>query len=163
MGRLVALGAALVLTAAFAGPALAARPGVHAVIHEDFGKRAVARPCTPIPDGVSCAGDGVVAGVGRVTSLADYTADPTVPRTLTFADGSTVSVLETYDDPTFPGNSTNAPGAQVSFGNPSTSTFTWQIVGATGAFAGASGGGTGTATFAGDALTFRFDGTVSAP
>jgi len=161
--RLVALGAALALVVVFAGPALAAPSTVKAVIHEDFGKRASARPCTPIPDGVTCAGDGVVAGVGRVTSLADYTADPSVPRTLTFADGSTVSVLETYDDPSFPGKSQDAPGAQISYGNPYLQTFTWVITGATGAFTGASGGGTGTATFAGDALTFRFEGTVSVP
>src|SRR5262245_37677875 len=161
MGRLAALAGALVLLAAFAGPALAAPATIKAVIHEDFGKRASARPCTDIPDGVTCAGDGNVATVGRVTSLADYTADPSVPRTLTFADGSMVSLLETYDESTFPGKSHEAPGTQVSYGNPSMTTFTWVIVGATGAFAGSTGSGTGTANFAGDGLTFRYEGTVS--
>ena len=106
MGRLVALGAALMLMAAFAGPALAAPRTVKAVIHEDFGRRASARPCTPlIPDGVTCAGDGVVATVGRVTSLADYPPDAHVTRTLTFADGSTVTIVETYADARFPKSS----------------------------------------------------------
>jgi len=164
MGRLVALGTALMLMAAFAGPALAAPRTVKAVIHEDFGRRASARPCTPlIPDGVTCAGDGVVATVGRVTSLADYPPGADVSRTLTFADGSTVTIVETYADARFPGNSSNAPGAEVSYGNPSMSTFTWVITGATGAFAGATGSGTGIATLAGDALTFRFEGSVSTP
>lgn len=162
MGQFAALAGALVLLAAFAGPALAAPSTIRAVIHEDFGRRASARPCTPIlPVGATCAGDGVVATVGRVTSLADYVPGPTVTRTITFADGSTVSLLETYSDSTFPGNSANTPGSQVSFGNPSRATFTWVIVGATGGLAGATGGGTGTAVFAGDALTFRFEGTVS--
>ena len=164
MRRSIALGAALMLLLAVAGPAVAATGPFKAVIHEDFGKRASARPCTPlIPDGVTCAGDGVVATVGRVTSLADYPPGGDVTRTLTFADGSTVTIVETYADASFPGNSSNAPGAEVSYGNPEMDTFTWRIVGATGAFAGATGSGTGTATLAGDALTFRFEGTVSVP
>jgi hypothetical protein len=164
MGRLAALGTALMLMAAFAGPALAAPSTVRAVIHEDFGKRASARPCTPIdPQGVTCAGDGIVATVGRVTSSADYVPDENVVRVITFADGSTVTVEETYSDPDFPGQSHDAPGSLQSYGNPLIQPFTWVVVGSTGAFAGATGSGTGTAVQAGDTLTFTFEGTVSTP
>lgn len=165
MRRFVAVAGALVLLASIVGPVAAAASTVKAVIHEDFGRRASTRPCTPFTVGVECAGDGIVAGFGRVTSLAVYiNVSPVVVRVLTFADGSTITIEETYVDPTFPGNSTDAPGSLLhGFGNPYMQIFTWEIVGSTGGAAGTTGSGEGTLVASGDTLVFTFQGTIQLP
>jgi hypothetical protein len=161
---MAAFAGSAMLALSIVGPVAAAPSTAKAVIHEDFGRRASARPCTQVTGGVECAGDGIVAGFGRVTSLAVYNATPVVTRVLTFADGSTITIEETYADPTFPGKSTDAPGSILhSFGNPYMQTSTWEIVGSTGGAAGTTGSGTGTVVASGDTLVFTFQGTTQLP
>ena len=163
MRRWSAFAGGLVLAALLVAPAAAAPSTIHATILEDFGRRASARPCVSTPDSVTCAGDGIVSTVGRVTTSATYDGTPTVIRVFTFADGSTVTVRETYADIVFPGNSRNAPGSEVSFGNPGFQTFTWVVTGSTGSFSGLQASGTGRVVQAGDTLTFTFQGTITGP
>jgi hypothetical protein len=151
----------MVLAGLLVAPAAAAPSTLRATIHEDFGRRASARPCVSTPTTVTCAGDGIVPTVGRVTTSATYDGTPDVIRIVTFADGSTVTLRETYTEPTFPGRSQDAPGALVSFGNPGFQTFTWVVTGSTGSFTGLQASGTGRLVFAGDTLTFTFVGTIT--
>ena len=149
---------------AMAAPALAATTTFRAVIHEDFGRRASARTCVVVAAGLRCDGDGPVQGYGTVTSQAIYTAGGiTGVRTLTFADGSTLGLAEIHTANAFPGNSHDVPGRPGTIGRPNRDTFTWTVTGGTGAFAGATGSGTGASVLAGDELTFWFTGSVSVP
>jgi hypothetical protein len=160
--RFVAFGLASLLLAMVAGPALAATSSFKAVIHEDFGRRASARTCVVVAAGLRCDGDGPVQGYGTVTSQAIYTAGGiTGVRTLTFADGSTLGLAETHTPNDFPGNSHDSSGRPARIGRPNRDTFTWTVTGGTGAFAGATGSGTGASVLAGDELTFWFTGSVS--
>ena len=162
--RFVALAATMLLLAVFAGPVLGATGSFRAVIHEDFGRRAAARTCVVVAAGLRCDGDGPVQGYGTVTSQAIYTAGGiTGVRTLTFADGSTLGLAEIHTANAFPGNSHDVPGRPGTIGRPNRDTFTWTVTGGTGAFAGATGSGTGASVLAGDELTFWFTGSVSVP
>ncbi len=162
--RFMALGAALLLLGAVAGPALAATTSFRAVIHEDFGRRASARTCVVVAAGLRCDGDGPVQGYGTVTSQAIYSAGGlTGVRTLTFADGGTLELAETHTANAFPGRSHDAPGTPSRTGRPNRDTFTWVVTGGTGAFAGATGSGSGASVLAGDQLTFWLTGSVSVP
>jgi hypothetical protein len=162
--RLVTFSATVLLLTAFAAPALGATSSFRAVIHEDFGRRASARTCVVVAAGLRCDGDGPVQGYGRVSSQAIYTAGGlTGVRTLTFADGSTLAFAETHTANAYPGSSHDSPGSPGRLGRPNRDTFTWMVTGGTGAFAGATGSGTGASVLAGDALTFWFTGSVSVP
>jgi hypothetical protein len=162
--RFVAFGVAMLLLGALAGPALAATGSFRAVIHEDFGRRASARPCVVVAAGLRCAGDGPVQGYGTATSQAIYTAGGlTGVRTLTFADGSTLELAETHTPNAFPGDSHESSGRPARIGRPNRDTFTWIVTGGSGAFAGATGSGSGASVLAGDQLTFWFTGAVSVP
>ena len=89
-------------------------------------------------------------------------------RTVTFPDGSTL-VLRTVDEPgpfafTSPGNSGshgyNSAGLP---GNPNFLDITETIIGGTGIFAGATGGGTGTVKVAGGVAIGKTTGTITLP
>ena len=162
--RLMALVAALMLLGMSAGSALGATSAFKAVIHEDFGRREAARTCVVVAAGLRCDGDGPVMGYGTVTSQAIYTAGGiTGVRTLTFADGSTLDLAEIHTPNDFPGDSHDSSGRPARIGRPNRDTFTWTVTGGTGAFAGATGSGTGASVLAGDELTFWFTGSVSVP
>ena len=60
-----------------------------------------------------------------------------------------------------PGNSLIAPGGLVSYGNPVEGTGSWHVSGATGQFAGASGGGTDTFRSVGASFTASYTGILS--
>ena len=145
-------------------PAIAVQGSFRAVIHETFERRASAEPCAfeEATETLTCPGWGNVAGYGRVTSSVVFSATGTT-RTLTFKDGSTLVLAETWGtEPTrFPGNSFNAPGALVSYGNPAFDAGTWTVIGGTGTFAGATGSGTVENVLAGDAITLRYVGEIT--
>ena len=163
MRRVSALVGATILLAAVAAPVVAATSTFKAVIHEDFGRRAVARPCFEIGDRFACEGDGTVQGYGQVESLVIFPADPEDPieRILTFGDGSTLTTNETFLDERLPGRSVEAPDR--GYGNPVYDHYAWVIVGGTGRFAGASGSGEWVNVLAGDVIVLKFVGTLTLP
>jgi hypothetical protein len=129
--------------------------GVKAIVKENFERAPSDDPCVEL---------GSTLTFGQITSSAVYTSGSTfVTRTLTFRDGSTVTLLEEYGETMFPGNSADAPGAMKSFGNPFSESGTWEIIDATGSQAGTTGSGTVTAMGAGNTFQFWFSGTVTTP
>ena len=142
----------------------ATRFGVKAIVKENFERAPSNEPCVGAANTLTCPGQGNAGRFGQLTSSAIYTeGSPFVTRTLTFRDGSTLTLLEEYGETTFPGNSQNAPGAMKSFGNPFSETGTWQIIDATGSQTGTTGSGTVTAMGAGNTFQFWFSGTVTTP
>ena len=82
--------------------------------------------------------------------------------TLTFADGSTLTTLDTQTRCT-PGASRGTHGSSVSFGNPAKWSGTWVVDGGTGTFEGATGSGTLTISEGGDTLMIQYTGTLILP
>jgi hypothetical protein len=154
------LGVLVLLTVAWAAPVAAA--SFKAVIHETFQRRASAEPCVAVEGGATCPGSGTVQGYGNVVSSIFFpdTEGPLV-RTLTFSDGSTLILHETYIGSRFPGKAFEAPGALVSYGNPAFDHFAWQVAGGTGTFAGATGAGEWNNVLAGDTIVLKFEGTLN--
>jgi hypothetical protein len=97
----------------------------------------------------TCAGDGFGCGSGTAAEFGAFTdeyafnGDGTFTRTLTFADGSTLALLEVRTV-TSPGASGSMPRPETSRddGNPGNYLSTWTVAAGTGSFAGASGSGT---------------------
>ena len=135
-----------------------------AIIKENFERAPSNDPCVfdPVAVELTCPGTGNAGRFGQLTSSAVYSAAGVI-RTLTFPDGATLVLAETYDAPTFPGNSHNAPGGFVSFGNPFSQQGTWRIVGATGGLTGTEGSGTVIQMGAGNTLNFWFSGSITLP
>jgi hypothetical protein len=132
-----------------------------AMVKETFGRSSA-------PSGV-----GVVQGYGLVTEVFEFlgetpTGDPQCPvtttglTTLTFADGSTLTTLDTQTRCT-PGASRGAPGSSVSFGNPAKWSGSWVVDSGTGIFEGATGSGTLTVSEGGDTLMIQYQGTLTLP
>ena len=116
--------------------------------------------CARTP-GQSC-GSGQVVPLGQVQEVIRFGAGcggGCDVRTLTFADGSTIVMDETELDVHFPGNS--QPSPPKSYGNPATITLSETIVGGTGRFAGASGGGSGHVLVSGGVAIVTLSGTVA--
>ena len=137
--------------------------GVKAIVKENFERAPSNEPCVEAATTLTCPGVGNAGRFGQLTSSAIYDGSSFVTRTLTFRDGSTLTILEEYGETMFPGNSQNAPGAMKSFGNPFSEAGTWKIIGATGSQAGTTGSGTVTAMGAGNTFQFWFSGTVTTP
>jgi len=118
------------------------------------------------PGGADLCGQAIVAGLGPAeylffvgsfdpttasrpcgvyTPLGDYTAT----TTFTLGDGSTLT-LDEAGTVCGPGNS--FPTGGISFGNPRTFSASWEVLDATGQFAGMTGSGTDTGLTAGSAL-----------
>jgi hypothetical protein len=164
MRRTRALLLAALLAVTVSVPVSAATFGVKAIVKENFERAPSNEPCVAAGDTLTCPGQGNAGRFGQLTSSAVYTdGSAFVTRTLTFRDGSTLTLLEEYGETMFPGNSQNAPGAMKSFGNPFSETGTWVIIGGTGSQAETSGSGTVTAMGAGNTFQFWFAGTVSTP
>jgi hypothetical protein len=115
--------------------------------------------CAP---GTSC-GSGQVTGLGQAQNVIVFGAcGPNCSvRTLTFSDGSTIVLHESFSNFQTPGNSGNAPGQLVGYGNPFTLDLSDTIVGGTGRFAGASGTASGQVTQAGGTAIIKLSGTVT--
>ena len=93
---------------------------VKAIVKENFERAPSNEPCVldEVAATLTCPGQGNAGRFGQLTSSAIYDGSQFVTRTLTFRDGSTLTLLEEYGEPMFPGNSLDAPGAMKSFGNP---------------------------------------------
>jgi hypothetical protein len=115
--------------------------------------------CAP---GTSC-GSGQVTGLGQAQNVIVFGAcGPNCSvRTLTFSDGSTIVLHESFSNFQTPGSSGNAPGQLVGYGNPFTLDLSDTIVGGTGRFAGASGTASGQVTQAGGTAIIKLSGTVT--
>jgi hypothetical protein len=139
--------------------------GVKAIVKENFERAPSNEPCVrdEVNATLTCPGQGNAGRFGQLTSSAVYDGSSFVTRTLTFGDGSTLTLLEEYGEPVFPGNSTNAPGQLKSFGNPFAQDGTWEVIGATGSLTGTTGSGTVMAMGAGNTFQFWFSGSVTTP
>ena len=122
----------------------------------------------PCVAGLLC-GTGTIAGYGEASfSLVPTSIGPTVGScqpvtaltTLALADGSGTLTLDATGELCSPGNSANAPGAVRSFGNPFEALVTYEVVGGTGVFAGASGDGTAKLTSAGARQHLKASGVL---
>ncbi len=167
MRRIGALFCAALVTVALAAPVSAATTiQVKALIKEDFANASSNVPCEvdEVAETVSCFGRGNAGRFGQLTSVVVFSETGTT-RTVTFGDGSTLVLAEEYSFEGFmtPGNSTNAPGQLVSFGNPAFQSGTFEVIGATGSLAGATGSGTISQVLAGNTIQIFFSGTITLP
>ncbi len=165
MRRISALLLASLMVLVVAAPAFGATTiSFHAFIKESLGRAPSDVPCDFDAESVTCYGSGNAGRYGQITSVGVFVFDGAVKtRTITTSDGSTLTLAE--DLPVFltPGNSASAPGALVSFGVPGFIEGTFEIIGGTGALAGATGSGTIHITLAGNTVQIWFDGTLVLP
>lgn len=104
--------------------------------------------------GITGVAPGVPAGCDTVTAIEHMILD---------SDGSILD-LAVRAALCYPGASSSAPGQQGrSQGNPFQGTGTFEVIGGTGVFAGASGSGTLTAIGAGDAIVIDYSGALTLP
>lgn len=119
--------------------------------------------CAP---GTSC-GTANISGLGQATSVIVFNVCGLGchVRTVTFDDGSTLLIRENAQGPfTSPGNS--GANGYIGFGfpgNPQFQEIRQTILGGTGPFAGASGGGSGTVKVAGGVAIIKTSGTITLP
>lgn len=163
MRRLSALALAALLSLATAIPVGAATTiQVRAFVKENFERAPSDIPCEFTETSVTCFGRGNAGRFGPITSVVVFTETSTT-RTITFRDGSTITLAETWDTFATPGNSANAPGAEVSFGNPLFGSGTFEVIGATGNLTGVTGFGSLSQVLAGNTIQIWFDATVTIP
>jgi hypothetical protein len=131
-----------------------------ATFRETFGR-------SNAPSGVGHIYGTLVTEVFTFTGATE-TGDPSCPTVttgfsvFTFPDGSTITTAEEYLI-CFPGQARSAPGGLVSYGNPETTTGTFEIVEGTGSFVGVTGDGDITLKAAGDIIIIHYSGTVTFP
>jgi hypothetical protein len=148
--RLAFAAASLLVLLALAAPAMAATTLNYQATFVEIGGA--------IPGG-SC-GSATISGVGHVAfqCVAFNACGPNCEvRTITFDDGSTLTIHESIVGAISPGES-SAAGANA----PQFLEITQTIVGGTGAFAGATGSGTGRVNLAANAL-IKASGTITLP
>ncbi|MBA2316131.1 MAG: hypothetical protein H0V87_12145 [Chloroflexi bacterium] len=117
------------------------------------------------PPGMSC-GSGTISGLGHIASQSIVFGDCGFGchlRTVIFADGSVLLIREVQPAPF---RSPGAAGAHgyIGFGlpgNPQFADVTQTIVGGTGRFAGATGGGTARVKIAGGVAIIKGSGTIT--
>jgi hypothetical protein len=163
MKRYILIAAVVIGAAAFAAPAASAQTEpLNATYTEHFSA----------PPGPSrCPDDAFACGSGTATGLGAFTTEKTfdescgcVVRTLTFSDGSTLALIETFVSLTGPGNSgPNSHESPKSEGNPGLWAWTWTVDSGTGTFAGATGGGTDDYLSAGLIASGTLNGTITTP
>ena len=117
--------------------------------------------CAP---GMSC-GKANISGLGQGTSVVAFNVCGLGchVRTVTFDDGSTLVIREEAQGPfTSPGNAGTHGYAGFGLpGNPQFLEIVQTIIGGTGEFAGATGGGTGTVKVAGGSAIIKAAGTIT--
>jgi hypothetical protein len=148
--RLVLAAAALVVLLALAAPAMAATTMTYHATFVEIGGA--------IPGGF--CGSATISELGHVANqcvVFDACGPNCDVRTITFDDGSTLVIHESVVGMTSPGESA-AAGANA----PLFLEITQTIVGGSGRFAGATGGGTGTVNLAAGALVTA-SGTITLP
>jgi hypothetical protein len=146
---------------AVAAPAASAQAQTLSATYTDKFEGPTGHPTCP-GDGFGC-GSGTAAGFGAFTDEYAFNGDGTFTRTLTFADGSTLALLE-IRTVTTPGNSGNPkPPQSRDDGNPGDYTSTWTVAAGTGSLAGASGSGTDDFFSAGAIGFGTIAGTITTP
>jgi hypothetical protein len=166
MRKVVLLAAALVALAA--APAVPAQSTSFEARFQEFFGRSIPHACSAP---FFLCGTGEVAGYGSATStfeILTFDLDPatacgetTFRYTIMLSSGAGELILTGDGTVCFPGNSFFAPGAMKSFGNPFRLGFTWTVTGGTGAFAGATGSGTGMTKGAGESGHTVLSGTIT--
>ena len=136
---------------------------------EFTGKQArMDQPC-PEPFSLVC-GTGTVAGFGPATySFVPLAGSPfegscralSGAINIELSDGSGALGLFTSGTICYPGNSHFTPSQQVGFGNPFRFDGTWEVLGSSGIFAGASGIGTATIKGAGARSRLHVSGVLT--
>ena len=127
---------------------------------EQFGGKQLSRPC---PGDAFACGKGTIEGLGSFTTEIAGGGDETLTRTLTFSDGSTLVLEESFSSFTTPGRSSDSHAGEQSFGHPFTGVFDFTITGGTGRFAGATGSGTDTLSAAGNVGHGELTGSITIP
>ena len=125
---------------------------------EQFGGKQLSRPCPG--DSFAC-GKGTIEGLGNFTT--EIAGDGALTRTLTFSDGSTLVLEESFISFTTPGRSSDSHASEQSFGHPFTGVFDFTVTGGTGRFAGATGSGTDTLSAAGNVGQGELTGSITIP
>lgn len=163
MKRYILIASVVIGAAALAAPTASAQTGPFSATYtEHFAPPHGISPC---PDDAFACGSGTATGLGAFTT--DKTFDETcgcVVRTLTFSDGSTLALIETFVSLTGPGNSgPNSHESPTSEGNPGLWSWTWTVGSGTGTFAGATGSGTDDFLSAGLIASGTISGIVTTP
>ena len=126
------------------------------------------RNAPPCAVGLVC-GTGTIDGYGAASfSLTPTSLGPaggacravTAVTLLTLSDGSGSLTLSAAGELCTPGRSASAPGMVGAFGNPLAVSATYEVIGGTGVFAGASGDGAATLTSAGARQHLSASGTL---
>ena len=165
MRRLSALLFASLLVMAFAVPVSAATTiQVSAFVKENFERAPSNVPCEFVeePFSLTCYGFGNAGRYGPLTSVVVFTETSTT-RTLTFRDGSTITLAEEYPFGWTPGRSAEAPGQMRSFGNPAFVEGSFVVIGGTGSLSGVTGSGEIFQVLAGNTIQIWFDGEITLP
>ena len=166
MRRIGALMLLSVLGLALAAPVTASTTiSVHGYVKENYGRAPSDIPCEfdETTFALTCFGFGNAGRFGPLTSEVVFDETGGITRTLTFRDGSTITLAEEYFNFRTPGGSGQAPGAFRSFGNPFHLDGTWEAIGGTGGLAGVTGSGTIEQIGAGNTIQIWFDGTITLP
>ena len=106
---------------------------VKAIVKENFERAPSDEPCVldEVAETLTCPGQGNAGRFGELTSSAVYDG-VIVTRTLTFRDGSTLTLLEEYGETMFPGNYERTRSHEV-LRQPVLRDRTWEIIDATAA------------------------------
>lgn len=117
----------------------------------------------PCPDDTFFCGSGTAAGYGAFTTVFGFDEDcGCLFRTLTFSDGSTLTLDEEFFSFTGPGASGSSNAPNTSEGHPGFFVFTWTFGSGTGSFAGATAGnGTDDYLSAGLIASGTLSGTIT--
>lgn len=163
MKRYCLIVAVAMCAVAFAAPAASAQTGpFNATYNERIEQPHGMSPC---PDDAFGCGSGTATGLGAFTTERAFDDScGCIVRTLTFSDGSTLALNETFVSLTGPGNSgPNSHESPKAEGNPGLWSFTWTVGGGTGTLAGATGSGTDDFLSAGLTASGTINGTVTTP
>ena len=111
-------------------------------------------------DSPCSSGSGEVTGLGVAQTFTEFGACGTTcdVRTLTFGDGSTIVMAETF---AFAGTPGRSDRPNPSYGHPFAGDLTDTIIGGTGRFVGASGTASGVVTVAGGTSRVKLSGTLT--
>jgi hypothetical protein len=147
------------------GAAASTKPSYEAVFKGEFPGASPEEPCPTDPSALDCA-VGYVQGFGPATNVFEGESFTPIGNgcfleegtaTTTLLDGSGTLITHESHPICFPGASSSASGNRFhSFGNPYSAKGRFEIVGGTGVFAGATGGGSLTISSVGDAIVIKY-------
>lgn len=157
---MLATAAALLLSPAFASPAVAATTTSVSMTLVEAVAPGASAGCTVLANGTGLCGRGEVIPYGQATEIVLFNGgcggNNCFIHTITLAGGEiTLTTAE---------SSRNCPGVcQPNPGDPFSATLTAVVVGGTGQFAAASGTLSGSVTHAGAVAVVKLSGTITLP